>query len=253
MDVSQPDPDRSAVEGESAPPARPRWGWAEVVVVFLLGWVPAAILQLVALGQEPAVRTGLVAVSLAYQSAVWVVLGVLVVRLRGDRPGGIGWQAPRPSRAVKAGLLGIFVVVAAVFVAQGVMIALLSLFMSPREAAALLTNEQALQRELLPTGPLTAGGAAALVVFACVAPIGEEMMFRGLLHTALRDRFGATAAVIAGSAGFALLHLLRFHLLAFFGVGVVLALLRERTGSLLPPVIAHTGLNTITMLIWLMQ
>lgn len=254
MATLRTDPDRAAVDGESPPPSpRPRWGWLEVLAVFLLGQVPAAVVQLGAVGEGEGVRTYLIAVSLLYQSLIWVALGLLVVRLRGDRPGRIGWQTPRPAADVRAGVFGIAFVFAPMFAAAGIMIALLSAFMSPQEAIALLTREEALQRALLPTGPLTVSAAAALVVFACLAPVGEEVMFRGLLHTALRDRFGVTSAVVAGSAIFAVVHLLPLHMLALFGVGVVLAILRERTGSLLPPVIAHTGLNTITLLIWLMQ
>ena len=255
MGISQPDPDRPPVEGESSPPPGwLGWGWLEALVVFALGLIPAAIVQVVAQSQSGAVRTNLIAVSLAYQSLVWAILGVAAARARGHHPRRIGWQVARPAAAVAAGLLGILAAVAAMLATGGIIIAALSLFMSPEEATELLAAEGALQQEqLLPTGTLTAAGATALAVSMCLVPIGEEVMFRGLLHTAVRDRFGLAAAIIVVSAGFALIHSLRYHFLVLFSVGVVLALLRERTGSLLPPIIAHAGLNSVTILIWLLQ
>jgi membrane protease YdiL (CAAX protease family) len=222
----------------------------EVIGVFLLGVAPAALLQHAAVADNQIIWPSLIPIAVAYQSLAWAALAILVIQRRGERPARIGWQAARPTAIAVTGLLGIPTLFAAMFAAAAVMVGLLSLWMPVQEAIARLAREEGLQQALMPSGPLTAGGAAALAVYIVLAPLGEETLFRGMLYTSLRDRFGFTAAAVVSSVCFALLHLLPLHLLALLGVGLVLTILRERTGSLLAPIIAHIGLNAITISIW---
>jgi len=60
---------------------------------------------------------------------------------------------------------------------------------------------------LPPTGE-TAGFAIQLIAGAVVAPIGEELLFRGFATTAWARSFGARRAVIQGGVFFALIHVL---------------------------------------------
>jgi membrane protease YdiL (CAAX protease family) len=231
-------------------PARAPWGVGEVLGVFLLGLVPAALLQYAAISHDQIVRPNLIPIAIAYQSLAWAALAILVLQLRGERPGRMGWHAPRPGATALNGLLGIAALFAVMIAAAAVMVGALSLFMSVEKAIAMLAHEEGLQQALMPTGPLTAGSVATLAIYILLAPIGEETLFRGMLYTTLRDRFGFLAAAVASSVCFALLHLLPLHLLALFGVGFVLTLLRERTDSLLASIIAHTGLNATAILVW---
>lgn len=82
-----------------------------------------------------------------------------------------------------------------------------------------------------------------------VAPVSEELYFRGFLYPAMRARLGAPLAIIASAAIFGLLHfdLLRFVPLAVGGAG--LAWLYERTGSLYVPMFAHGFWNFIMLLL----
>jgi membrane protease YdiL (CAAX protease family) len=119
-----------------------------------------------------------------------------------------------------------------------------------------------LHGEKLPKELGFGGGTGALVaagVFVCVlAPILEEFFFRGFLFGALRQlplRLGATdmgppvAAVLVGilfglaHAGSAALQYL--PPLAFFGV--ILCLLRWRTGSLYPGMALHSINNSLAL------
>jgi membrane protease YdiL (CAAX protease family) len=83
-----------------------------------------------------------------------------------------------------------------------------------------------------------------------VAPLMEEIIFRGFLYTALADVFSPRVAVPVVSVLFAGLHVsqLRGNWPAVFlilGVGSVLTLVRQRTDSLIPSVIMHTAYNTM--------
>jgi len=87
-----------------------------------------------------------------------------------------------------------------------------------------------------------------LIVFA--ASISEEVCFRGMLFGGLRERLPRyTAALLAGTV-FGALHALTgvsaVPPLIFFGF--VLALLYERTGSIVPGIILHLLNNSVALL-----
>ncbi len=78
-----------------------------------------------------------------------------------------------------------------------------------------------------------------------VAPFGEELAFRGLLFPWLRDRLGLAAATLLSALCFALLHGVLVLVPALTAVGVALALLYQRCGSLWPVIVAHGAFNSI--------
>jgi membrane protease YdiL (CAAX protease family) len=89
--------------------------------------------------------------------------------------------------------------------------------------------------------------AANAVVIALVAPIVEELLFRGI-GFALLLRFGRTTAILASGGAFGLVHGLvgGFVILALFGV--ILSWLRNRTDSVLPTILLHAVFNAFALL-----
>ena len=94
-----------------------------------------------------------------------------------------------------------------------------------------------------------------LVVIAGVvlAPLAEELVFRGLLHRALRSRLRRVPATIISSGLFAIVHTevavsQPLGLVGLAAVGAVLALAYERTGSLVVPVAIHAVYNAVTVI-----
>ncbi len=90
-------------------------------------------------------------------------------------------------------------------------------------------------------------GSAILIVF--LAPLGEEMVFRGIAYTALRRR-GRTRALMVTSLLFAVAHMQVIHFAPIFFIGLILAYLFERTGSLKPAIALHVLVNLILMILW---
>jgi membrane protease YdiL (CAAX protease family) len=92
--------------------------------------------------------------------------------------------------------------------------------------------------------PAHAGAFAAnLVLFCVVAPIVEELTFRGVGQSLLREQFGAMSAIVLIAIAFGAWHGLLIALLVLIPFGAALAYLRERTGSVLPGMVVHALFN----------
>jgi CAAX protease family protein len=89
----------------------------------------------------------------------------------------------------------------------------------------------------------------ALLVSAVAAPVCEEIFFRGMLFRLLRDRLPFAAAVLLSATAFGLAHAsprINLALLpVFIYMGVVLALVYTRTGSLTTSIMLHATNNGI--------
>lgn len=80
-----------------------------------------------------------------------------------------------------------------------------------------------------------------------VAPIAEELFFRGFYFGGLR-KYGLTIAVLVSGTTFGLVHLASSpigFIVPLAVLGMILALLYERTGSLYPPIALHALNNSI--------
>ena len=101
---------------------------------------------------------------------------------------------------------------------------------------------------LIPRDPRAAG--LLLVMAAVMAPIAEETYFRGWIFTSLRARWGRWPAIVISALLFGLAHYESTHLyaLAVFPLGLVLAALRERTGSAGTSMLFHAANNLIAFL-----
>jgi membrane protease YdiL (CAAX protease family) len=100
--------------------------------------------------------------------------------------------------------------------------------------------------ELLLFGTTLRGMGVMLAVLV-LAPLGEELLFRGFVYRYLLENRGVTEAVLISSLLFALFHpgVYALQILLF---GFLLALLRWRTASLLPPLLLHLLNNSWSLL-----
>lgn len=86
-----------------------------------------------------------------------------------------------------------------------------------------------------------------------VAPVVEELVFRGLLFAIVEGKAGLGLAVLSTAILFAGLHIPEYwhawnHLLMILVVGIVLSLVRGITGSLATSTVLHVGYNSFIML-----
>ena len=91
---------------------------------------------------------------------------------------------------------------------------------------------------------------AAILLFyftlGVLAPFCEESLFRGFLYNYLRSRHGILFSNLLSSALFSLLHFDPGAALPLFCLGSIFAYTREKTGSIVPSIIAHGIWNSAT-------
>jgi hypothetical protein len=80
-----------------------------------------------------------------------------------------------------------------------------------------------------------------------VAPIAEEVFFRGVVFNAWLREGGRRWAFIGSSALFAIIHLSLVSIVPIFVLGLALAWVYDRTGSLLAPIVMHAVVNGISV------
>jgi membrane protease YdiL (CAAX protease family) len=89
----------------------------------------------------------------------------------------------------------------------------------------------------------------SLLEYVVFAPIFEEIAFRGLLYAILRRRLSFAPAALVSASVFALAH--GYGLIGFISVlwsGFLWAWIYEKTGSLIPGMIAHSMNNLLVCL-----
>ena len=92
-----------------------------------------------------------------------------------------------------------------------------------------------------------------LAAMAVAPALCEELFFRGFLQTALRRRYHAAAAIVVSAVSFGLFHiivrdgLLVERMIPSTFMGLVLGLMLERSGSVLPGMLLHTLHNGLLL------
>jgi hypothetical protein len=157
-----------------------------------------------------------------------IILAVVLALARGIAPATLGLRRPGSWRSA-AGWT--FLALVSIWVIGAV----LNIFLEAGEEQGLVPSAWDPDR--------AAAFAANFVVVALVAPFVEELTYRGLGFAAVRDAFGAAAAVAVTAIAFGLAHGLVIALPVLTIFGVILALLRLRTASLYPPIALHALFN----------
>lgn len=105
---------------------------------------------------------------------------------------------------------------------------------------------------LIEPGPLTPDGSIAEAVFVFVAgvvlaPVVEEVIFRGILVNRLGVKWGVRTGIVVSSVLFGMLHMVDSVGATVFGL--VAAVLYLRTRTLIVPIAFHAANNLVAMLL----
>lgn len=208
-----------------------------LVVSFLLELVAyAAVSQTMHLldgglsGQDRSVAEALAAQLAFYAAGLSATLLVLFARRRQARVADLGWR----------------------MTSRGWVLAALPLTVLALGIASLLTG---VAQTLMPhtenaqclsvRSDYGSSVLLALPVVAVAAPIVEETVFRGVVYRWLRGVMPVNLAMGVSAAVFAGAHFIRLLLLPLFGLGILLAWIYERSGSIWPGVLVHALFNLV--------
>lgn len=200
----------------------------------LAAWMISVIWQSL---DAPKVITlnAIVANSVVYSSLILGIFGVIGFRgLSGVSLFGLG-----PSRFPKAagtGLLWLIITYPLILAAQALV----------QRVAGSADDSQMIVKYFL-EHPDFKHRAAVFIMAVIVAPIAEEIVFRGYFYGVIRRYGGRFPALLTSSLLFAAIHV---HLPSMLGLGIlaiILCLLYERTGSLWAPITMHACFNASTI------
>lgn len=199
------------------------------------GYVTALVVRFFAPGLAPAYKY--LMVGLAQGMAVLGGLHYVVRIKNGLGLEALGLKTTTIPRAITSGLVGGLVL----FLAVVLVGSLLQLFLpdqAPQPFTELVMQAQKPADLLIP-----------LFLASILAPVTEELYFRGFLFPLLKERYGLKKGIFGSSLIFSLLHLdpIRFLPLTLGGIG--LAYLYERTGNVFTTIVAHATWNTIMILL----
>ena len=86
-----------------------------------------------------------------------------------------------------------------------------------------------------------------LAVGAILAPVVEEITFRGFIFAGLRQKYGWQKAALISSAIFAAFHLSLTALIPIFILGYIFAYLYQQSDSIWPAILMHLLTNTLSL------
>lgn len=243
-------PESLVARPESLPDIRPapersgrRWTWLDLLLVTVCGLslgfaaVTAFVLMARLTGVPLSASVVVLLVSVGLYGALALMVWLLIVQRRHVGWSGIGFREVEVSSVLW-------------------MVPLLAVVLSVNALVMLVVshvvgNVQNPQVDALaPGGMMSARDLALLLLAAAViAPIVEEMLFRGLLYRYLRARMDAVWAVGLSAGLFAALHAVPVLLPMLLVIGVVLALLAERYDSILPGIVLHALHNGVMLVL----
>ncbi|MEJ7798554.1 MAG: CPBP family intramembrane glutamic endopeptidase [Solirubrobacteraceae bacterium] len=217
---------------------RPWTAWAAIVTGFGMTVVGGLVVSIVAASIGASVKDPSPGVNIGltfFQNAALIAAALIFAHMAGrPRGGDFGLRGAPLGRSIGL-LLAIWV---GFYVVSAIWVAALS-----------LDERQTLPDELGVNGS-TLNLILVIVLITVIAPLGEELFFRGYFFGALRNWKGFWPAAIVTGLVFGAIHIgsapIGFTVpLAFFGFG--LCLLYHRSGSLYPCIALHALNNSVAL------
>ncbi len=243
--------DREAPARELGLSATPHWGFVDFVFVISIYLTATFAL---------AISAGMIAERLAFSDGwqktlilvVELLVPVLVVAamvgiafLRGNSIAALGLLPARAPRLLLGAALAWFLFIPFFLLAAASVQLLRNQFDQPPENQDVVELIERMERQ----GAHRPLLAAIVVSAVFVAPVFEELVFRGFLFGYLRRRLPAVPAMVLSAVAFTMMHLPISVWPPIFLLGLFLAWIYERTGSLVASIGVHFCHNAAVMVL----
>ena len=209
-----------------------RWGLGAFLLVELVYLLASVSLVVLFVGNGP-LAAWMLAVVVAMPTVIAAWLAVLITRLRGNGPSTdlrLHWSWRELGLGLMFGFGGLFVTLPASVLYISIV--------GPDANSAV--------GEIF--GGVRASWPGAVFVFLTVvfvAPLCEEIVYRGLLWGAVERRWGRWVALVVTTVVFALAHLEFTRIPLLLVVAIPIALARLYSGGLLASIVAHQVTNLL--------
>ena len=237
------------VSGVAALVITRRWTWlqqryaapATIVALTLLAWAGAALAVVPALLLDPNARrvtlpvfllAGVLQYGTLLLSVYWLVVRPSIIPWRAM---GLTRQDLRRVMTFRTLLLS-FLGLAGLATATELLLRVIGIQQTQLQGLTFLREVPAWQYVLV------------VVMGAVVAPVAEEVFFRGYVFRAVHTRYGLLPAYAFSSVLFAVIHLNLQALVPILVIALYLGYLYQRTGSIVPGIFAHACNNAIAFL-----
>jgi len=225
------------------PGAGVRWGIGDAIVVWVLALMAGALALAPFIEGESIPRADediATFVGLVFQSGVTLLVLNYIARARG-----------RGSLRADFGVLARLRDAPYLLAGLGIAVVSIGLLAPIIEVGDIEKNSQDVKRTF---DEATGAGLALLLVAVLVlAPIGEEVLFRGVLLRALQRRFSSEQAIFGSALAFALVHVALdpgagFGVPALLLLGLISGWRAVATGNLSQSLWLHAGFNLLAVL-----
>lgn len=166
------------------------------------------------------------------QTVFMVGMVLVFLHLRGATLYQIGWRPfNRPVWLILSALLGVVTFFVMLYVSAW-MVKLFPQWAQPQTATELIMQAEGLWES-----------AAVILMVSVLAPVSEELLFRGYIYHSMRQQNSIWFSVIAASLMFGCMHYDLFRLVPLMMVGVCLNLVSIRSDSLWGSIVMHSVWN----------
>jgi len=138
---------------------------------------------------------------------------------------------------LKAACWGLLAALPAIYFIHSLCLLLMGADAKPQPLLQFLAENSSLQDRLL-----------LILTAVVIAPIAEELIFRGYIFGVLRRYAGRWWAMVISASVFAAIHAHIPSLAGLFALAVALTLVYEEAGSLWAPILMHSLFNGITVI-----
>ncbi len=181
--------------------------------------------------------SAIIANSIVYSSLILAIFGV--IGFQGKSAIDIfGLEPSRLPKAAGTGLLWLLITYPLILAAQGLV----------QKIFGSADDSQMIVKYFL-DHPDFKHRAAVIFMAVIMAPVAEEVIFRGYFYGVIRSYGGRLPALLTSSLLFAAIHV---HLPSLLGLGIlaiILCLVYERTGSLWASMTMHAAFNASTIVV----
>ena len=208
---------------------------AAVALVLVIWFAALGHDALVAEGDRAIEFRHILGGAMTYASVVVFLVGTLVYRGISLGPA-FGWEAMGFARALGRALVCLVAAYPLLLLVQAMVYGASGGNVAPQDVVEFLKSAESSRDRI-----------AVLVMAIVVAPLAEELIFRGYLYPVGKKYLGSFFSAAFTAALFAVLHGHAASIPALFTLALCLALSYEKTGSLLVPMIMHAVFNAVSV------